>query len=192
VGDIRPALLVLFGAVAFVLLIACANVANLVLAKTLARRKEIAIRTALGAGRAAIVRHILAETVVLSVAGGALGLLLARLSIGLMVKLLADRLPRFVEVTLDTQVLIFTLVISVFTGVLAGLIPSLPSPHGCERGAEAREPRQLGFERGKTRNVLVVSEVALSSGAADWRGADGAELCGNCAALSRGSIPRMF
>src|SRR5467141_714060 len=105
VGDVRPALLVLLGAVAFVLLIACANVANLVLAKTLARKKEIAIRTALGAGRGAIVRHLLAETMVLSVAGGALGLLLAWASIGVMVKILADRLPRFVEVTLDTQVL---------------------------------------------------------------------------------------
>jgi putative ABC transport system permease protein len=163
VGDIRPALLVLFGAVAFVLLIACANVANLVLAKTLARRKEIAIRTALGAGRAAIVRHILAETVVLSVAGGALGLLLARLSIGLMVKLLADRLPRFVEVTLDTQVLVFTLVVSILTGVLAGLIPSLRFTRTDVNEALKQGSRgSSDASGGKTRNVLVVSEVALS------------------------------
>src|SRR6266404_1298381 len=163
VGDIRPALLVLFGAVAFVLLIACANVANLVLAKTLARRKEIAIRTALGAGRAAIVRHILAETVVLSVAGGALGLLLARLSIGLMVKLLADRLPRFVEVTLDTQVLVFTLVVSILTGVLAGLIPGLRFTRTDVNEALKQGSRgSSDAGGGKTRNVLVVSEVALS------------------------------
>ena len=163
VGDIRPALLVLFGAVAFVLLIACANVANLVLAKTLARRKEIAIRTALGAGRAAIVRHILAETVVLSVAGGALGLLLARLSIGLMVKLLADRLPRFVEVTLDTQVLVFTLIVSILTGVLAGLIPSLRFTRTDVNEALKQGSRgSSDASGGKTRNVLVVSEVALS------------------------------
>jgi predicted permease len=163
VGDIRPALLVLFGAVAFVLLIACANVANLVLAKTLARRKEIAIRTALGAGRVAIVRHILAETVVLSVAGGALGLLLARFSIGLMVKLLADRLPRFVEVTLDTRVLVFTLVVSVLTGVLAGLIPSLRFTRTDVNEALKQGSRgSSDASGGKTRNVLVVSEVALS------------------------------
>src|SRR6267154_3924329 len=163
VGDIRPALLVLLGAVVFVLLIACANVANLVLAKTLARRKEIAIRTALGAGRAAIVRHILAETVVLSVAGGALGLLLARLSIGLMVKLLADRLPRFVEVTLDTQVLVFTLVVSILTGVLAGLIPSLRFTRTDVNEALKQGSRgSSDASGGKTRNVLVVSEVALS------------------------------
>src|ERR1700730_15408868 len=164
VGDIRPALLMLFGAVAFVLLIACANVANLVLAKTLARRKEIAIRTALGAGRVAIVRHLLAETVLLSLAGGALGLLLADFSIRLLVQVLADRLPRFVEVTLDTQVLAFTLLLSVLAGVLAGLIPSLRFTR-----SDVNEALKQGQSRGssdasggKTRNLLVVSEVALS------------------------------
>jgi predicted permease len=163
VGDIRPALLVLFGAVAFVLLIACANVANLVLAKTLARRKEIAIRTALGAGRIAIVRHILAETVVLSIVGGALGLLLAWACMGLMVKMLADRLPRFVEVTLDTQVLVFTLVVSILTGVLAGLIPSLRFTRTDVNEALKQGSRgSSDASGGKTRNVLVVSEVALS------------------------------
>jgi len=164
VGDIRPALLVLLGAVVFVLLIACANVANLVLAKTLARRKEIAIRTALGAGRAAIVRHLLAETMVLSVAGGALGLLLAWASIGVMVKILADRLPRFVEVTLDTQVLAFTLLLAILAGVLAGLIPSLRFTR-----TDVNEALKTGQSRGssdssggRTRNLLVVTEVALS------------------------------
>jgi putative ABC transport system permease protein len=164
VGDIRPALLVLLGAVVFVLLIACANVANLVLAKTLARRKEIAIRTALGAGRAAIVRHLLAETMVLSVAGGALGLLLASVSIRFMVKILADRLPSFVEVTLDTPVLAFTLVLSIAAGMLAGLIPSLRFTR-----TDVNEALKTGQGRGssdasggKTRNLLVVSEVALS------------------------------
>jgi predicted permease len=164
VGDIRPALLVLLGAVVFILLIACANVANLVLAKTLSRRKEIAIRTALGAGRGAIVRHLLAETMVLSVAGGALGLLLAWASIGVMVKMLADRLPRFVDVTLDTQVLAFTLLLSVLAGVLAGLIPSLRFTR-----TDVNEALKTGQSRGssdssggKTRNLLVVTEVALS------------------------------
>jgi putative ABC transport system permease protein len=164
VGDIRPALLVLFGAVAFVLLIACANVANLVLARTLARRKEIAIRGALGASRAAILRHILTESVLLSVAGGALGLLLASFGITLLAKVLADRLPPFVAVTLDTQVLAFTLLLSIIAGVLAGLIPALRYTR-----TDVNEALKQGQSRGssdasggKTRNVLVVAEVALS------------------------------
>src|SRR6516165_4283621 len=113
VGDVRPALLVLLGAVAFVLLIACANVANLVLAKTLARRKEIAIRTALGASRLVVLRQILAETVLLSVVGGALGLFLARFGITLIVKVLGHRIPGFMQITLDVPVLTFTLLLSV-------------------------------------------------------------------------------
>src|SRR5439155_26909770 len=108
VGNVRTALLVLLGAVAFVLLIACANVANPVLAKILARQKEIAIRSALGAGRAAILRHVLAETVLLSIAGGVLGLLLAQLSLQLMVKVLADRFRKFAAVMVGTEVLTFT------------------------------------------------------------------------------------
>src|SRR3989441_3778683 len=116
VGDVRPALLVLLGAVAFVLLIACANVANLLLARTLARRKEIAIRTALGAGRGRVLQQVLSETLLLSLAGGALGLLLARFGIDLIVHFLAARLPRSSEIGLDALVLTFTLVISVFSG----------------------------------------------------------------------------
>jgi putative ABC transport system permease protein len=164
VGDVRPALLVLFGAVVFVLLIACANVANLVLAKTLARRKEIAIRTALGAGQGAILRHLLAETVLLSLAGGVLGLLLADVSIRLLAKVFTDRLPNFVEINLDMEVLVFTLVLSIVTGVLAGLVPSLRFTR-----TDVNEALKQGQSRGssdagggKTRNVLVVSEVALS------------------------------
>ncbi len=125
IGDVRTALLVLLGAVAFVLLIACANVANLVLAKTLARGKEMAIRSALGANRMVLLRHILVETLALSVIGGLLGLLLAKGVIALSIKLLADRLPAFMNVTLDAQVLAYTLLLSIAAGVLAGLFPSL-------------------------------------------------------------------
>jgi predicted permease len=164
VGDVRPALLVLLGAVAFVLLIACANVANLVLAKTLARRKEIAIRTALGATRLTVLRQILSETVLLSVAGGALGLFLASFGITLIVKVLGDRIPHFMEITLDTQVLAFTLLLSVVAGILAGLIPSLRFTR-----TDVNEALKQGQSRGssdssgsKTRGLLVVSEVALS------------------------------
>ena len=164
VGDVRPALLVLLGAVAFVLLIACANVANLVLAKTLARRKEIAIRTALGASRFVVLRQILAETVLLSVAGGALGLFLARFGITLIVKVLGDRIPKFMPITLDAQVLAFTLLLSVVAGVLAGLIPSVRFTR-----ADVNEALKQGQSRGSsdargggTRRLLVVTEVALS------------------------------
>ncbi len=164
VGDVRPALLVLLGAVAFVLLIACANVANLVLAKTLARRKEIAIRTALGASRLVVLQQILAETVLLSVTGGALGLILARFGITLIVKVLGDRIPAFMQIKLDIPVLAFTLLLSVVAGVLAGLIPSVRFTK-----ADVNEALKQGQSRGSsdargggTRRLLVVSEVALS------------------------------
>ena len=164
VGDVRPALLVLLGAVAFVLLIACANVANLVLAKTLARRKEIAIRTALGASRIVVLRQILAETVFLSVAGGALGLFLARFGISLIVRVLGHRIPGFMQITLDVPVLTFTLLLSVVAGVLAGLIPAVRFTR-----ADVNEALKQGQSRGSsdvrgggTRRLLVISEVALS------------------------------
>jgi putative ABC transport system permease protein len=163
VGDVRTALLVLLGAVAFVLLIACANVANLVLAKTLARRKEIAIRTSLGASRPAILRNILSETVLLSVIGGVLGFLLARVTLDVSLRLLADHLPSFAEITLDTRVLAFTLLLSVIAGVVAGLIPSLRfSRVDVNEGLKLGQSRGSSDSGGKTRNLLVVSEVALS------------------------------
>jgi putative ABC transport system permease protein len=162
IGDVRTALLVLLGAVAFVLLIACANVANLVLAKTLARGKEMAIRSALGAGRIVLLRHILVETLLLSVIGGLLGLLLARGVIELSVKLLADRLPAFMEVTLDAQVLAYTLLLSIAAGVLAGLFPSLRFSRVDLNEALKQGTRGGSDAGGKARNVLVVAEVALS------------------------------
>jgi len=164
VGDVRPALLVLLGAVAFVLLIACANVANLVLGKILARKREIAIRSALGASRGAILRQVLAETLLLSVSGGAIGLLLARSGTTLITKFLADRLPRSTEITLDASVLAFTIFLSLFAGTLAGLLPALRFTK-----TDVNEALKQGQSRGssdsggrKTRGLLVVSEVALS------------------------------
>jgi putative ABC transport system permease protein len=164
VGDVRLALLVLLGAVAFVLLIACANVANLVLGKILARRKEIAVRMALGASRMAVLRQILAETVLLSVAGGALGLILARFGTILIVKFLADRLPDSTEITLDAPVLAFTVVLSLFAGILAGLLPTVRFTR-----SDVNEALKQGQSRGtsdaggsRTRGLLVVCEVALS------------------------------
>ncbi|HMD08899.1 MAG TPA: ABC transporter permease [Candidatus Acidoferrum sp.] len=164
VGDVRPALLVLLGAVGFVLLIACANVANLVLGKILARKKEIAIRSALGATRGAILRLVLTETLLLSLAGGALGLLLARFGTTLIVKFLADRLPRFADITLNAPVLAFTAFLALFAGALAGLLPALRFTK-----TDINEALKQGQSRGssdsggsRTRGLLVVSEVALS------------------------------
>ena len=164
VSDVRPALLVLLGAVAFVLLIACANVANLVLAKTFGRRKEIAIRVALGATGSRVVQQILAETLLLSLAGGALGLLLAHSGIALILKFLSDNLPKSTEVTLDASVLAFTLFISIVTGVIAGLLPAIRMTKTNVNDALKQGLGKTDSDSGgrRTRSILVVSEVALS------------------------------
>ncbi|HWR51585.1 MAG TPA: ABC transporter permease [Bryobacteraceae bacterium] len=164
VGDVRPALLTLLGAVGFVLLIACANTANLVLARTVTRRKELAIRAALGASGGQVVRPVLYETTLLSVAGGALGLLLAQSGQSLVVGALADRMPNATEIHLDFRVLGFTLLVSVLTGLAAGLIASWRLMK-----ADVNESLKLGLGKAdsysggmRTRGALVVSEVALS------------------------------
>jgi predicted permease len=164
VSDVRPALLVLLGAVAFVLLIACVNVANLALAKTLSRRKEIAIRTALGASSARVLRQILSETVLLALAGGAIGLIYAGFGVRLIMAFLADKLPRSVEVGLDLPVLGFTAIISVLTGIIAGVLPALRLTkadvnQGLKQGLGRTDSDSGGH---RTRSVLVVAEVALS------------------------------
>src|ERR1700736_2068791 len=164
VSDVRPALLILLGAVAFVLLIACANVANLVLAKTFGRRKEIAIRVALGASGSRVVQQILVETLLLSLAGGALGLLLAHFGIALTLKFLSDNLPKSTEVSLDTSVLAFTIFISIGTGVIAGLLPAIRMTKTNVNDALKQGLGKTDSDSGgqRTRSILVVSEVALS------------------------------
>lgn len=164
VGDVRPALLVLLGAVAFVLLIACANVANLVLAKTLARKKEMAIRASLGATRFDALRHVLTETILLSLTGGALGLVLGQFATSFIVKFLGEQLPRYAEIKLDFQVLLFTIFLSLLAGILAGLIPSLRfSATDLNQALKQGQGRGSSDSSGTTtRSLLVIAEVALS------------------------------
>ena len=164
VSDVRPALLVLLGAVAFVLLIASVNVANLALARTFSRQKEIAIRTALGASSVRVLRQVLTESVLLALAGGALGLTWASAGIRLIMAFLADKLPRFVEVGLDAKVLVFTAAISLATGILAGVLPALSLSRGdvsqaLKQGLGRSDADSSGH---RTRSILVVAEVALS------------------------------
>ncbi len=164
VSDVRPALLVLLGAVAFVLLIASVNVANLALARTFSRQKEIAIRTALGATSARVLRQVLIESVLLALLGGALGLTFARAGIRLIMAFLADKLPHSIAVGLDANVLAFTAAISIAAGILAGVLPALRLTRG-----DVNQALKQGLGRtdadssgNRTRSILVVSEVALS------------------------------
>jgi len=163
-GQIRPALLVLFGGVTCVLLIACANVANLVLARTMARRRVLALRSALGASRARVLRQVLTETVLLSVSGGAAGLLLAEAALRWMESLLADNVPLQMEMGLDGRVLAFALALSITTGLAAGLAASWrltrSDPIEGLREGPGRSASDAGGRR--TRAALVVAEVALS------------------------------
>ncbi|HEY6183604.1 MAG TPA: ABC transporter permease [Terriglobales bacterium] len=164
VGEVRTALMILCGAVGFVLLIACANVANLVLVKTLARQKEIAIRTALGASSARVLRQILAETLMLSLCGGVLGLAVAHFGVRLIVAFLAQRLPFAANISLDISVLSFTLLVSLLTGVIAGVVPAFRATktnlNDSLKAGLGRTDADSGGNR--TRSVLVVSEMALS------------------------------
>jgi len=162
--NMHTALLVLWGVVAGVLLIACANVANLMLARAASRQKEIALRLALGAGRWRVMRQLLIESVVLAVIGGGLGLLLGWWGLQLFVAVGPGNIPRLNEVTLDGTALGFTLGISVLTGVLFGLAPAwqFSRPDLNEALKEGSRGASVGTAAGRTRSVLVVAEVALS------------------------------
>jgi putative ABC transport system permease protein len=164
VKAIRPALVVLLGAVAFLLLIACANIANLMLARGASRQKELAIRAALGASRLRVVRLLLSESLMLSLAGGCLGLLLAVWGTNALVALAPDNIPRLNEVGVDARVFGFTLAVSLVTGIVFGLVPALHAAKPDLNEALKEGLRgSMGSASGKrTRSVLVVVEVALS------------------------------
>ncbi|MGZ8843274.1 MAG: ABC transporter permease [Pyrinomonadaceae bacterium] len=163
VGDVSLALYVLLGAVGFVLLIACANLANLMLARVGARQKEIAVRTALGASRMRIVRQLLIESIMLAIGGGVVGLLLAIWAVSWVVSLGADTIPRVHEISVDPRVAGFTLLVSVVTGLLFGLAPAMQVSRPDLTDALKESGRSTaGLRRNRLRSTLVVIEVALS------------------------------
>ena len=164
VGDVRTPLLILFAAVGLVLLIACANVGNLLFARALGRRKELAIRAALGAGRARVFQQILVETLVLACAGGAAGVVLARVTLQVGASILAaNQVPRADEIAIDGSVLLFALFLSLLTGVLAGAIPAFRAGRSDLNDALKEGGRSdAGTVGVRTRRMLIVCEVALS------------------------------
>jgi predicted permease len=162
VGDIRPTLLVLMAAVGFVLLIACVNAANLSLARSTGRTHEFAIRWALGAGRGRVVRQLLTESLLLALAGGGLGLLLASWGLQGALKALPQALPRAEEVHLDGRVLLFTLAASVLAGILFGLAPALKTSRADLQETLKEGGRGLSGARHRAQRAFVVAEMALA------------------------------
>ncbi len=162
VQDIRPTLWILFGAVGFVLLIACANVANLLLTRSSVRQKEIAIRSALGASRIRVIRQLLTESVMLSLLGGAAGLLLALWGTDVLISAVPDSIPRLQEAGINGWVLGFTFIVAVGTGVVFGLVPALQASRPDLNETLKEGGRGSSGTRHVVRSVLVVVEVALA------------------------------
>ncbi len=164
VGDVRPAILVLLGAVALLLLIACANVAALLLARAESRQREIALRTALGAGRTRLIRQLLTESVLLAVAGGAIGVMLASWGVSGLVLAAPASIPRLSAVGMDGRVLLFTLCLTLFTGILFGMAPALHAVRHDLSNAltDGGRAGTAGGQRHRVRRLLVAGQVALA------------------------------
>ena len=162
VGDVRPVLLVLFGAVSCLLLIGCANVANLQLARAAARTREISIRAALGASRGRVIRQLLTESILLALFGGALGVLVAGWALPLLLTLAPADIRYFEEITLNRQVLAFSLLASILTGIFFGIVPAFHASAVTPSAAMGEGERGSTSARSRSRAVLIMVEVALS------------------------------
>lgn len=162
VGDMRPILLVLLGAVAFVLLISCVNVANLLLARSTSRQREFAVRVALGAGQSRIVRQLLTESIALALMGGALGLIIAKWGTAAAVAAVPSTVPRAEDIALDSRVLLFTLIVSIVAGVVFGLVPALRTARTNIGETLKDTGRTVAGYRSHTQATFVVGEMAMA------------------------------
>lgn len=162
VGDVRGILLVLMGAVGFVLLIACANVANLLMARSTGRAREFAIRSALGASPGRVIRQLLTESVLLGIAGGSLGLLVARFGTQALLAALPETLPRAEEISVNAQVLLFTMGLSLVTGIVFGLVPAFKTLRPDMHETLKEGGRGGSGARHRLQNVFVAAEMALA------------------------------
>jgi putative ABC transport system permease protein len=164
VGALRPMLFLLVGAVSLILLIACVNLANLLLARNSARQRELAVRAALGAGRGGLVRQLLVETLVLSLVGGAVGLVLARIGLASLARMHTEELPQLTSVGIDWRVLAFTFLVSLVTSVLFGLAPAFMGTRVnlVEALKQGGRCATSGPSSQRVRNILVVTEMAMS------------------------------
>ena len=162
IGDMRPALLVLLGAVGFVLLIACVNVANLLLARSTARHREFSVRVALGASHARVVRQLLTESILLSLSGGMLGVLLAKWGTAAAIAAVPQTVPRAEEIGLDLRVLLFTLSISILTGIVFGLLPAIRTARTDISERLKDSGRTISSSRSRMQSALVMGEMAMA------------------------------